>query len=299
MSEPAIDLSNALAARVEAVGPLVVRVEGRRRLPASGVVWSADGVIVAAHHAVERDEDVAVVLSDGRSLAATVAGRDPGTDLAVLKVAASGLARADGSALDGLKVGHLVLALARPGKTARAAMGVVAALGTEPWRTPWGGRVERYLETDIDLPPGFSGGALVDLSGRVLGVNTSALVRRASIAVPTATVSRVVESVLAHGGVRRGFLGVGVYPVRLTADLERRVGRPWALLVISVQPQSPAERAGVLIGDVLASLDDQSLSRFEDLFALLDDDRVGKEVTLEIARAGELRHLKVTLGTRG
>ena len=168
------------------------RVEGRRRGPSSGIAWSADGVIVAAHHNLEWDEDIAVGLADGSTARANVVGRDATTDVAVLRAPVSGLAVPDWAA-ETPKVGHLVLALTRPGRTVRASLGVVHALGDE-WRTAAGGRVDRYLQTDIGLQPGFSGSLLVDLAGRAIGMNNAGLMRGTSLALPPATLRRVVEA---------------------------------------------------------------------------------------------------------
>ncbi len=171
MSEEAASLSEALAGAVEAAGASVVRVEGRRRMPASGIVWSADGLIITAQHVVTVDEGVAIGLPDGGMAAATVVGRDPLTDIAVLRAEAGGLAVPAWAGPETLRVGHLVLALARPGRTVQAALGVVSALG-EGWRTPPGGSIERFLQTDVVMYPGFSGGPLVDAHGRVAGMNS-------------------------------------------------------------------------------------------------------------------------------
>jgi len=292
-----VELSETLARIVEKVGPSAVRVEGRYRLPSTGIVWSSDGVIVTANHSVERDENVQVGLADGQTLTATIVGRDPTTDLAVLRVAASNLSQPSWSEATELKVGHLVLALGRPGKSARAALGIVSALG-ESWRTPSGGRLERYLQADFNLPPGFSGGPLVDFSGNVLGLNTSRLVSRYSLAVPTVTVRRVVEHLVAEGRVQRGFLGVGTFPIGLPNKLEQQLGQSSALLVIAVQPDGPADKGGLLLGDALVSIDGHALEGVDDLIAQLDGERVGTEVVLKVVRAGQIQDQRVTVGAR-
>ncbi|HEY4667615.1 MAG TPA: trypsin-like peptidase domain-containing protein, partial [Anaerolineales bacterium] len=206
------NMSNELAKMVELAGPAMVRVEGRRRMPASGIVWSKDGVIVTAHHVLERDDRLRVGFGGEEKVEAQLVGRDPSTDLAVLKADQKGLTQADWAELEGLKVGHLVLALGRPGRTVQATLGIVSALGTN-WRTAAGGMVDRYLQTDVVMYPGFSGGALVDVEGKVLGLNTSAL-GGVSLTIPTSTVRRVTQALLTDGKVRRGYLGVGVQPVR-------------------------------------------------------------------------------------
>ena len=290
-------LSNDLATVVQTAGTGVVRVEARRRLPASGIIWSADGLIVTAHHVVERDEGISVGLPDGRSVPATLVGRDPSTDLAVLRAEATGLTPPSWAEPDTLRVGHLALALGRPGKTVRATLGVIGALG-ESWVTPTGGRVEPYLQTDVVMYPGFSGGPLVDASGSVVGVNTSALLRGISLAIPTPTVRRVAEALLAHGAVQRGYLGVVAQPARLPEPLAQRLGQETGLLVVSVEAESPADGAGILMGDTLVSLNGQALRHLDDLLVILSAAQVGAAVPVTAIRGGQTQELTVTIGQR-
>lgn len=297
MAEVLSSLSNELAERVDAAGPMVVRVEGRRGVPASGIVWSADGVVVTAHHVLERDDNITLGLPDGSTASATLVGRDPTTDLAVLRAQATGLAPAAWAEPDGLKVGHLVLALGRPGQRVRATLGVVSALGNS-WQTPAGGRLDRYLQTDVVMYPGFSGGPLVDAAGGVLGVNTSALLRGVSITVPSPSVRNIVETLLAHGRVGRGYLGIGTQPVRLPEALAQRAGQESGLLLVSVSPGSPAEGHGLLLGDTIVALDGKPVRSVEELLALLDGDSIGKTVPARILRGGQLQDLSVTIGER-
>jgi S1-C subfamily serine protease len=297
MTEVLRNLSDDLAATVETAGPGVVRVEARRRLPASGIVWSSDGVVVTAHHVVERDENISVGTAGGETVAAALVGRDPTTDLAVLRVETADLTPPTWAESEGLSVGHLVLGLGRPGRTAQATLGIVSALG-EGWRTPAGGRVEPYLQTDLVMYPGFSGGPLVDVAGGVLGLNTSALLRGISLAVPTPTVRQVVETLLAHGRVRRGYLGVGAQPVRLPADLAEGVGQETGLLLVSVEPDAPADGAGLTLGDTIVALDGQPVRHMDELLALLGGDRVGASVPVGIVRGGQTQELTVTIGER-
>jgi S1-C subfamily serine protease len=296
MSALATDLSVAAAAAVEAAGKSVLRVEGRRRGPSSGIAWSADGVIVAAHHNVEWDEDIAVGLPDGSAVRANVVGRDASTDVVVLRAAVNGLVVPDWAA-ETPKVGHLALTLTRPGRTVRASLGIVHALGDE-WRTPAGGRVDRYLQTDIGLQPGFSGSLLADLGGRALGMNNAGLVRGTSLALPPVTLRRVVEALVAHGQVRRGFLGIGTIPVRLPAALEKSVGQRAGLLVTSVAEESGAGRAGLLLGDVIVAVEGKGVSSPGDLLPFLEEDRIGQSLSVRTVRAGETRDAAVTVGAR-
>ncbi|XXF78461.1 trypsin-like peptidase domain-containing protein [Myxococcaceae bacterium GXIMD 01537] len=298
MSSDALSsLSDALAAITERLSPSLVRVEARRRHGATGLVWSADGHILTTSHAIEHEGHLQVGLPDGRTVSAELVGRDPSTDLALLKADASGLTPLAPAPLEGLKVGHLVVALGHPGRTTRATLGIVSALG-DGWRTHAGGRVDRYLETDADLPPGFSGGALVDTRGRLLGLLTAAFSRTAAVAIPGETLSRVASSLREHGGIRRGYLGVGAYPVRLPQHLWGPAGGEGGLILLSVDPDGPAHRAGLLLGDVLVSLGGQPLHRVEDLLGYLGDEKVGTTVPARVLRAGEVREVALTVGKR-
>ena len=300
MTELLTTLSQALVNTVEMAGPGVVRVEARNRLPASGIVWSDDGVIVTANHVVERDGDIRVGLPDRQTASAQLVGRDPGTDLAALRVrvSAKNLTAPAWAAPEMMQVGALALALGRPGEKVLATLGILSALD-EAWRTPTGGQIDHYLQTDAVMYPGFSGGPLVDTEHRVLGLNTSALVQGFSLSIPAPTVRRTVEALLTHGRVRRGYLGIGAQPVHLSEAIGQQVGQETGLLLMMVEPRSPAEKGGLLLGDILISLDGQSLSEMGDLLALLSDGRVGGAVPIRIVRGGELRDVRVTIGERG
>jgi len=295
MSNTLTALSDALAAAVEAAGPSVVRVEARRRLPASGIVWSADGLIVTAHHVVERDENIRVGLPDGQTVPASLIGRDPSTDLALLRARASGLAPAAWAAAETLRVGHLMLALGRPGQTVMATLGIVSALKKD-WRTPAGGQFDHYLQTDALMYPGFSGGPSVDATGRIIGLNSSALLRGVSLAVPAGTVRRVADALLAHGRIKRGYLGVAAQPVRLAGGLAAQLGQETGLLLGSVEPGSPAERGGLFMGDTIVALAGHPVRHLDDLLALLSSDRVGQAVPVRIVRGGQVLEVTVVIG---
>lgn len=296
MNEIASELSDALAGAVEAAGESVVRVEGRARGASSGVVWSADGIVLTAHHTLDRDEDVRVGLPDGRALEATVVGRDPGTDLAVLRVKASGL-RPAAWRDDAPRVGQMLLHLSRPGRTVRARLGIASGVAGS-WRTRWGGRLDRYVEADVALERGFSGGLFVDVGGRGLGLATAGFVRATPLAVPPPTLRRVAEQVLAHGQVRRGFLGIGSYPVALPATLAESEGQRSGLMLVSVQDGAPAAAAGLLIGDVILKVEGHAIANPEDLLPFVDEDRVGADLSVRVLRAGAAREVQVKVGQR-
>src|SRR5262249_32332153 len=292
-------VSDALATTVATVSPSVVRVEARRRLPASGLVWSRDGIILTTHHVIERDDNIRVGLHSGQTVAATLVGRDATTDLAVLRAAGVELESPTWAEPEGspLSVGHLVLALGRPGQRVQATLGLISALG-ESWRTPAGGLMERYVQTDVVMYPGFSGGALVSMTGQVLGLNTSALLRDRSLTIPLATLRRVTEMLLTHGRIRRGYLGVSTQPVRLPAALTERLGQETGLLLITVEPHGPAEQGGLLLGDTLVALDGTPLRHPDDLLACLSTERIGTTVLIRMVRGGEIQERSVAVGER-
>ncbi len=294
MSDVLQNLSDELAALTEQVGASVVRVEARRRLPASGVLWER-GVIVTSNHVVERDEDIHIGLPDGKRMAATLVGRDPSSDLAVLR-AECDLPVPSWTSSEAIRVGQLVLALGRPSERIMATLGVVSALESGD-KLPAGMQIDPFLQTDVVMYPGFSGGALVSAGGRVLGVNTSAM-RGISLTIPTNTIRRVVETLLRHGKMKRGFLGVGAQTVKLSPALAALAGQAYGLLVASVEPDSPAEAGGVLIGDILVRFDQTALGNPEDLIRVLQSDCIGKSVTLTLLRGGALQSLSVTIGER-
>jgi S1-C subfamily serine protease len=272
-----IELSNQLAHAVEAGEQAVVAVHGRPHVPSSGILWRT-GVVVTTDHTLKRDEDLTITLADGRNLPATLAGRDGGTDLAVLRVAESSDAAKtipDAS----IKAGNLVLALGRRGAHGvSASLGVLSAI-SGPWRTWRGGQVDRFIRPDTNIYPGFSGGALVDVEGRVIGLNTSGLTRGMGVTIPASTVSRVADELLSRGHVRRGFLGVGLHPVELP---DGRKG----LIILSLESKGPAAVAGVFVGDVLLTLNGEAVADTDDVQAHLGSERVGKPIAVEILRGG-------------
>jgi S1-C subfamily serine protease len=267
--DPLIALSDSMAQAVAKAGASTVLVNARRRMPASGIAFAAD-LILTADHVVERDEEISVLLPDGSEVAATVAGRDPGSDLALLrleKAAAVPAELASGEA----RIGQLVLALGRPSADGiEASLGVVSALGG-PVRTGRGGLLDKYLRTDTIPYPGFSGGPLIDAAGRVLGLNTSGLAHGAALTIPAALAWGVAETLAKHGRVRRGFLGVRSQPVALPPAQRQALGREQesGLLLVSVEAGSPAEQGGLIVGDILVAVAGQPVTDPDELLVSL------------------------------
>lgn len=293
------DFSSQLAGGVEAAARSIVAIHARRRIPSSGIVWR-DGVIVSASHTVRRDGEVTVSLPTGESATATVAGRDPATDLVALKVSGAKSQVAARADADSSRVGSIVLAVGRPGRDVSATFGLISAVG-EGWRTWQGARIDQVLRLDLAIQDGFSGGALVNASGAVIGVNNSALARGAPLALPATTVDRVLDELLEHGHVRRAFIGVAVHPVTLGASIVKRHQLPHetALVVMSVGDGTPAESAGVMVGDVLVAAKGQPLRRPTDLLDALAGATVGTPLEIKHLRGAELQTISVTPVHRG
>ena len=291
-------LSDAMANAVEVAGAGTVMVNGRRRLPASGIAFASD-LILTANHVLEREEDIPVILPDGSEFSSRLAGRDPGSDLAVLRLEKPVAALAM-PASEEAHVGQLALALGRPSPNGiQASLGLVSAIGG-PVRTGRGGLLERYIRTDAIPYPGFSGGPLVDSSGKVLGMNTSGLSRGASLVVPAGLAWQLAESLAKHGSVRRGYLGVRSQPVEVSAAQQEALGRQQegGLLLVSVEKRSPAEAGGLMVGDILIGFNGQAVTDPDELFVLLAGEVVDRPIQLEVLRGGQLTQITVTIGER-
>lgn len=289
-------LSHSLADAVEVAAPFVVGVRtGRRR--ATGIALGGGEVVTSAHALRHCGGSVGIQLTDGTLAPAEVVGRDPSTDLAVLRITSDALPDpapwADADATP--RVGSLVLTLGRPGDSARTTLGILSAVGGA-WRTHHGGSIDAYLDVDGSLPRGFSGGPLVDADGAFLGLNTSRLTGGGTT-LPATTVLRVVDQIRERGDLERGWLGVVFQPADLPEDAARTAETEAGLLVTGVASGSPADEAGVLAGDVLLSIDGDAIASYADLAAALSG-RSGDEVTLAILRHGVKEELTATVGQR-
>ena len=292
-------LSDEIAGAVERASKYVVTVKGRRRFPASGIVWPG-GVVVTADHVLERDEDITVSLNGEQDIAATLVGRDPGSDIAVLKLATPAPTVAELAPADATKVGNFVLAVGRPGAgSPMASFGVVSALGAGSWRTARGG-VQGYIRADVALYPGFSGGPLIDSQGRVVGINSSQLAGGESIAVPVTALQAVVQALLTQGRVRRAYLGISSQPVALPTAVRQKLKleQESGLMIVRVEPGSPADKGGLFMGDVVIKLGAGSIDDPQDLQAALRPDMVGKPTPITVLRGGDAKTVTVTPGER-
>jgi len=288
------DLSRDIADLVERCGPSVVQVDARRGRLASGVVW-ADNLVLTANHVIEH-EDAIAVSAGGAAVKASIAGRDPGSDLALLKT--DGLkapAAARGTSAD-TRAGQIVVALARPGEL-QATLGIVSGM-TESFRSWRGGETERLLQTTTAMLPGFSGGPLIDAGGRVIGINSWSFGRGVSRALPVEVAERVADSLKTHGRIRRPYLGLGMQPVRLPEALKNQLGQDSGLLVVTVEPGGPAAKAGMLQGDTVVALDGAGVGQLDEVFRALRGLAIGSAHSLRVVRAGELKDLSLTTGER-
>jgi S1-C subfamily serine protease len=282
-------LSTELAAAVERAGRAVVAVHARPRFSSSGVFWRP-GVIITAEHTIRREEEITVTLPNGTNASATLAGSDPGTDIAVLKTDAAG-GPAASRATAAPSPGNLVLTIGRSEDSGvNATFGIVSAV-SGAWRTWRGGRLDHYIRLDLTLYPGSSGGVVVNTAGEAIGIATSALSRIAGLAIPAATIDRVVDDILVRGRVSRGYLGVGLQPVELPDHHK-------GLIVLSLESGGPAAKAGVLIGDILVSLGGTAVDDTDDIQLALESHGVGQSVEAGILRGGEARQIAITVGER-
>ena len=297
MSNPLTDFSNGLTSAVEKASGSTILVDARKRYPASGIAYAED-LVLTADHVVTREDDIKVLLADGKSLSATIAGRDPGSDLALLRVAEKALTAAKTS--DDVKVGQLVLALGRPNSEGmQASWGIVTSI-SGPTRTFRGGMLDEYIRTETTPYPGFSGGPLVNTEGEVLGLNTSGLTRGSSLTIPNKVAWRVAEALATHGSVKRGYLGVRTQPVEIPEAARQALKREQehGLLVLWLEEGGPAQKGGLIVGDIIVAVSGQAVGDPDDLFSALSTDTVGKAIAVEVLRGGRPETVNVTVGER-
>ncbi len=292
-----LEFSHQLADIVEQSARSIVAVNARRKMSSTGVYWRS-GVIVTADHTVNRDEEISVTLPDGQTVPAVLAGRDSSSDLALLKLDNVDLPTIEVSESSALRIGQIVLAIARSKEGATSAsMGVISTIGG-PWRGWQGGRIDQFIRPSLMLYPGFSGSPLVDAAGRVVGINTTGP-RHMTLSIPSATVNRVVDQLLQTGRIARGYLGLGMQAVQLPDALLRSLNLTESgVIVVSIAPDAPGDRAGVLIGDIITALNGTAIADVGDVQRLLDPDRVGQPLTAQIIRGGVLAEITLTVGEK-
>jgi S1-C subfamily serine protease len=292
------NFSNSFADAVDTAAAYTVMVNARRRLPSTGIAYSSD-LVLTANHAIERDDDVKIILHDGRSFTAAVAGRDPVRDIALLKLKEAVLSPAS-KAPNAPRIGQLVLALGRPDENGlQASLGVVSAIGG-PVRTGQGGILEKYLRTDTMPLPGFSGGPLITAGGTVLGMNTSGMVMDTLITIPVEVLWPAAAALAEHGHIQRAYLGVRSQNVHLAEGQQEALGRKQdvALLLVGIEESSPASRSGLMVGDILTGIQGHAIEDHDELQIHLSSAGVGQLVAIEILRGGKLTTVQVTLAER-
>ena len=296
MSNILVELSNSMAAATEKAAASTVSVNARRRMPASGIAFAPD-LVLTADHVIEHEEGITVLLANGTEATAKLAGRDPGSDLAVLRLEKERTTPAEPAKQ--ASIGQLVLALGRPSPEGiEASLGVVSAMGG-PVRTPQGS-LDKYIRTDTTPYPGFSGGPLVDAEGKVVGINTSGFGRGVTLTIPAEYAWKVAEQLARSGSVKRGYLGVRSEAVELTETAQKALNRKQAsgLLLVSVERKSPAEAGKLIVGDILVGIDGQPVPDHDALFAHLTGEAVGKSIPMQVLRGGELQTFAVEIGAR-
>ena len=291
-----VQFSSELADAVERAGKSVITVLEGGREGVSGTVWR-EGTAVTAEHTIRGLDEVTLLLPSGIKSKARVAGRDHGTDIAILEV--SGVPAASLADDAQSRVGDIVLAVGRrEGEGIAATYGMLSAI-SGPWRTWQGARVDRWLRLDLNPFTGFSGGPIVNARGEAIGMATSGP-RRSAVTIPASTVNRVVDQLLQRGRIAHGYLGVGMQPVAFPEGTRQSLGlgAERGLLVVAVAAGSPAEQAGILLGDIIVAAEGSSIQNIHSLQPFLDSENVGKTIALDVVRGGQIVKLSVTVGEK-
>lgn len=296
MSSALLDLSNAFAGAIERAGRSIVTVNEGGRTGVSGTVWR-DGLIVTAEHTIRDERELTIELPASGSSSATVIGRDPSTDIALLRLQGALPTSAESADATQLRVGHFVMAVGRrPQQGVVASHGIISALGGA-WRTWRGGRIDQSFRLDLVPFTGFSGGPLIDVQGKAIGINTSGP-RRSVLTIPAATVNRVVDQLLTKGRIARGFLGVALQAVKLANVPMSSSSATRGLLVVMVEPGGPADNGGITVGDIVLGVGERPLVDTGGLQEALDPEQVGKTLKVRVLRGGQVKDLAVTVAER-
>ena len=293
------DLSREITQSIKDVGKSIVAVDGRSGHTSSGIVWRPDFVLTAAH-SIREETGIRVILGPESSTQARLVGRDRGTDIAVLKLDQQLKAPpADFGSATSLSVGDLTIAV---GRTRRgnivASAGIISGLMGE-WRIRRT-QIDQFIRPDLDLYPGFSGGALVGADDKILGLNSSGLLRGKAITIPSSTLMRIGEEIASKGHVTQPYIGLVMQPVQIPEGLQKRIGTQVAigLLVMQVEPGGPADNAGVLLGDVLLEIDGTPFDDLDDVHEVLDHKGSGHEVQATLIRGGQKNQTTIKIGAR-
>lgn len=281
------EISESMRALVDKTAQRVVAINPGNRNAASGILWRA-GLIVSADEALGDDERFELAMPDGKDSTATVAGRDPSTDIALLRIEGNAGTMDTLKPASAVKAGHLAIAVGRGTYGDIASSGIVQECG-ESWRSWAGGLIDRRILLDLNLARRFHGGAVVDAIGDLIGLVAFAPHRRALV-IPTPTIDRIAERLAAKGSLARGYLGIGLHP------LWRRQGE--GAIVVSLDENGPAKRAGMFVGDILTSWNGEPIRGVHDVFRKLGPDAVGSTVTLEVTRANQQTRVEVVVGER-
>jgi S1-C subfamily serine protease len=296
-TSPLSAFSDSIVAAVNKAAAYTVLVDARHRIPASGVAFAAD-LILTADHVVEREENIRIILPDGSEAAAELAGRDPSSDLALLRLPEAVLEPAQQAGSAG-QVGQLAVTVARPSlEGVQAALAMVSAVGG-PVRTGRGGQLKRYFRLDSVPYPGFSGGPLVDVDGSLLGINTSGLSSSTFITIPTSLAWEIASALQQHGRIKRGYLGIRSQPVAISETLQGSLKRAQStgLLLVSVDEGSPAAQGGLIVGDILTGIEGRPVKDSDDLLTALAD-LSGSNAAVEFLRGGQLQTKTMLVGER-
>jgi S1-C subfamily serine protease len=282
------EISGAMQALVEDTARRVVAINAQGRNPASGILWRSD-LIATADEALGDEEDIELLMPDGRVVVGRLAGRDPSTDIALLRAeGASGGLDAFRRATS-VKAGQLAVVVGRTSNGQQAVSGIVKESGGS-WRSWAGGLIDHRILLDLTLDRPSHGGAVVDADGDLIGLAAFAPRRRALV-IPAQTIDRIAERLAATGSVSRAYLGVGLHPLR---HGEHRSGA----IVVRLDENGPARRAGILVGDILTAWNGEPIRSVRDVFTRLGPDAVGSTITLDLVRANQQTQVDIAVGER-
>jgi S1-C subfamily serine protease len=297
-STPSLDaISDRIADLCDGIAPRLVAIHGPRRRSSTGIIWRP-GLVLTAEEALEADEDIVITRPDGNQVVASLIGRDPSTDVALLRTEEQPIADIPFADTSELRVGHLVLAVGRQSEGVCAALGILALAGG-PWRSLRSGQIDRRLHLDLKLDARSEGGATLDINGKILGMTVLGP-RGRVLVIPSETIERVAQQLLAHGRIARGYLGLGLQPVRIDQTIADAAGlaQPKGLIVISVDAKGPGQRAGIKQGDILIRWDADPLHSVRCVYTLLGPESVGQSITLGMLRSGKQISLTVEIVER-